>query len=728
MSDYTNTPIGAGYNATSSVNTELAAVETAVNSKVDKSGSVMTGDLDMNSNEILNIAEGTTSTSLVVKSQLDSGLAAKVDKAGDSMTGDLAMGGNKVTGLSDATATGEAVTLDQLNAATFPSTTIDTTTLLISTSPDITQVIKSNGYATAGDGGGAQWKHNGVTGQTASQSPADLGDGLLNDASGNQWEYIPIVGGLKPMISAAAMGVIGSGDKDNEIEAAQKTANSADGGIVLLPSGSIDHSSTINMKVGVTFRGSGRGNQNNPSSDTGTTLNWTGGATIQISFNGAATTQWGGGLESLTIDSNRLATVGLSYKDWQASRFENIEIRQPTIAGLHLTNTAGTPDPTGKAEFRNVNINVRAGTPTTADGILIDGKGTGAEGVTLCNMHNIDINHDNGDGVKFVDRGDNFTWYDLNCFRPDATTGFGVNTSSTNDPGGIACARNLFIRPNLTGGMNIHKEGAARDWEVWNINDLEVGTTVGTAIISGAGKNDVRGYTRGGRMYGTYKVYSPLITMSHENCNGLLYDSANEIIHTADGNFMVDGDVGKTIAFAKTGGAIVMGTGTTANDEVIIAKGTFSGTTLQGGTSTAYEPMLVFGINPTVTMVSGDVLRIGLISDYSTGVGIYLEAAIATNSNYQLVCDDGTRTAEVTGIIANQSDVQWRMSVTSTEVVVWYRVTGTLTWSDPIKVTANIPATSVQLVPAFYLQTTNTTAKKIQVKDLKYGSSTEVLP
>ena len=38
MSDYTNTPIGSGYNTNASINTELSAVETAVNSKLDKSG------------------------------------------------------------------------------------------------------------------------------------------------------------------------------------------------------------------------------------------------------------------------------------------------------------------------------------------------------------------------------------------------------------------------------------------------------------------------------------------------------------------------------------------------------------------------------------------------------------------------------------------------------------------------------------------------------------------
>ena len=51
-------------------------------------------------------------------------------------------------------------------------------------------LVSVDGYTLKGDGGEGVWKHNGVIGQTASQSPAQLGNGLLNDASGNQWELV----------------------------------------------------------------------------------------------------------------------------------------------------------------------------------------------------------------------------------------------------------------------------------------------------------------------------------------------------------------------------------------------------------------------------------------------------------------------------------------------------------------------------------------------------------
>jgi len=70
VSDYNQDNIGTGYNSASSINSELTKVETAVNSKVDKSGSTLTGDLDMNSNNIINLPDATTSQEPATYSQL----------------------------------------------------------------------------------------------------------------------------------------------------------------------------------------------------------------------------------------------------------------------------------------------------------------------------------------------------------------------------------------------------------------------------------------------------------------------------------------------------------------------------------------------------------------------------------------------------------------------------------------------------------------------------------
>ncbi len=59
-----------------------------------------------------------------------------------------------------------------------------------SSNPQSGDLISTEGFTAIGDGGGAQWLFNGVTGQTPSQTPAQLGDALLNDASGNQWGMV----------------------------------------------------------------------------------------------------------------------------------------------------------------------------------------------------------------------------------------------------------------------------------------------------------------------------------------------------------------------------------------------------------------------------------------------------------------------------------------------------------------------------------------------------------
>ena len=64
-----------------------------------------------------------------------------------------------------------------------------TTTGLISstTTYSANTIINTIGFAARGGGGAGTWVQNGVTGQTVSQNPAQLGLPLLNDGNGNQW-------------------------------------------------------------------------------------------------------------------------------------------------------------------------------------------------------------------------------------------------------------------------------------------------------------------------------------------------------------------------------------------------------------------------------------------------------------------------------------------------------------------------------------------------------------
>ena len=85
-------------------------------------------------------------------------------------------------------------------------------------------VINTSGYTTSGDGGDWGWKQNGVTGQTVSQSPAQLLNGLLNDGNGNQWalEKTGVVNilalGARLLIDSTSMiraAIVAAGNQEN---------------------------------------------------------------------------------------------------------------------------------------------------------------------------------------------------------------------------------------------------------------------------------------------------------------------------------------------------------------------------------------------------------------------------------------------------------------------------------------------------------------------------------
>lgn len=86
-----------------------------------------------------------------------------------------------------------------------------------SSAPSTGDIISLQGYSDSGDGGGGEWRHNGVTGQTPSQTPAQLGNALLNDADGNQWALTPTAATLRKSYSAKAIGVVGDGVADDTL-------------------------------------------------------------------------------------------------------------------------------------------------------------------------------------------------------------------------------------------------------------------------------------------------------------------------------------------------------------------------------------------------------------------------------------------------------------------------------------------------------------------------------
>jgi len=113
-------------------------------------------------------------------------------------------------------------------------------------------VVETLGYTTEGDGGGASWKKTATTG-TASQSPAQLGNALLNDASGNQWALV-----VSDWINIRSLGAVGDGANDDTLPIRAAVEGSK---TVLLPQGNYRITGQISLPEGCTFFGmNSRGN------------------------------------------------------------------------------------------------------------------------------------------------------------------------------------------------------------------------------------------------------------------------------------------------------------------------------------------------------------------------------------------------------------------------------------------------------------------------------------
>lgn len=121
-------------------------------------------------------------------------------------------------------------------------------------SPQTDEIIEMQGYADPGDGGGAQWKFNGVTGQTVSQSPAQVVKAKLNDASGNQWNLVRD-GNYLELVKLGAK----AGDDITSIFNAAISEIGNDGGTMVLPFALEDNpaliSSELTIRANVTVIG-----------------------------------------------------------------------------------------------------------------------------------------------------------------------------------------------------------------------------------------------------------------------------------------------------------------------------------------------------------------------------------------------------------------------------------------------------------------------------------------
>ncbi len=249
---------------------------------------------------------------------------------------------------------------------------LGTTTDLINGKPiyDLDRIIETSGFTTAGDGGSGKWKQNGITGQTPSQTPAQLGDALLNDASGNQWV----------LVTQGALNVMQLGAKNNNTTDCIGSINAAvNSGTrsVFFPSGNYSISSgiVINKSTVSLVGAEGMDSIITPTSSVS-------GSVITFSPSDPLSTGFlnGQGLENILIagtdsQENALSVIkaerfngknirwggcksGLLISGGQFNSFSSIKATPPTSynAGSYAIRTQGAQTSSGYQQAYSINI------------------------------------------------------------------------------------------------------------------------------------------------------------------------------------------------------------------------------------------------------------------------------------------------------------------------------------------------------------------------------------
>jgi hypothetical protein len=235
--------------------------------------------------------------------------------------------------------------------ATLLATQITTAALIASTVtfPSGT-VINTTGFTTNGDGGNGGWKENGVTGQSPSQSPAQLGNKLLNDGNGVQYSLVPVYGTASLEINAHALGVIANNVADDVLPMqAALDANSGhvrwSGKAKTSSALTIRHSNSGLVGNGVNIsqlRCDGNGLIiRNDDYLNGTSIAQATLRDFAMFRKGVSTTAWEGVVESVTSSTivENVIVFDFPYGWKKEGCFNSTQYRMRILSGVSLTNT-----------------------------------------------------------------------------------------------------------------------------------------------------------------------------------------------------------------------------------------------------------------------------------------------------------------------------------------------------------------------------------------------------
>jgi hypothetical protein len=490
------------------------------------------------------------------------------------------------------------------------------------------------------------------------------------------------------------------------------------GGDVIFPAGDFRINGILTLPGKVRLVGQGAGRVDQPVQVAATTLSWYGGATemVRVGYQGATVVN--GGIEGIRLDGRALATRGLSMKDIQHATVNDIVITGTTVSALYMTNTPAYA-PTGFCVFKKIQISLRGGATNNAHGILLDGGGSGVDGVTLCSWSDIRVEHANGDGVRVNERGDGMTWYNYYSFRAGVETGFGIRAAGSSS--GVIGSWALYnALPN--GGIQIDSPGSALGWKFDTLNDIDMDPSA-IDMIYGNGAFDVSVQTSiSTRQLGPAKIRGFRNSIIEDGMHFRRWDSGNNSLITNKGNYLTGGAyAGSNITSAsQPGGAVSFSTGNVATNALY-----FSACGLaNSGYASVYIPQMAVTWTPTSTTLF--VARAGFVGSFADlpSDGIYVEAAPGTSGAYRCVTRlGGVETATVTPVGLGIAVVQWRIEYKPGVALFFYRTPGNNQWGLGAAHTTNIP--TVFLADVVYIRTLEASGKGLSIYDYKIAWNLE---
>jgi hypothetical protein len=490
------------------------------------------------------------------------------------------------------------------------------------------------------------------------------------------------------------------------------------GGDVIFPPGDFRINGILTLPGKVRLVGQGAGRVDQPVQVAATTLSWYGGATemVRVGYQGATVVN--GGIEGIRLDGRALATRGLSMKDIQHATVNEIVITGTTVSALYMTNTPAYA-PTGFCVFKKIQISLRGGATNNAHGILLDGGGSGVDGVTLCSWSDIRVEHANGDGVRVNERGDGMTWYNYYSFRAGVETGFGIRAAGSSS--GVIGSWALYnALPN--GGIQIDSPGSALGWKFDTLNDIDMDPSA-IDMIYGNGAFDVSVQTSiSTRQLGPAKIRGFRNSIIEDGMHFRRWDSGNNSLITNKGNYLTGGAyAGSNITSAsQPGGAVSFSTGNVATNALY-----FSACGLaNSGYASVYIPQMAVTWTPTSTTLF--VARAGFVGSFADlpSDGIYVEAAPGTSGAYRCVTRlGGVETATVTPVGLGIAVVQWRIEYKPGVALFFYRTPGNNQWGLGAAHTTNIP--TVLLTDVVYIRTLEASGKGLSIYDYKIAWNLE---